>query len=750
MSGLKHAASDLLLAALLALPGAAMGIAALLVAPDMAHAATTGEPLEFAFTVGTDLAADACATTTDIAVGYGDQVNYCYRIVNHGDETLRFHTLHDDAAGRLLTLEPIDIAPGASYQFNHIAAANDSRTVTADWRALAAEPGYVVEENDPQILFADGFDADGRVQYGFIDISETGQELELTFQNYQTPLQLPFEFDLFGIVSDQLALVEYGAAAWDTQRSEGISYSTGPLNSQRPPGLFPLWDDFFQSGGRFFFQVLGEAPNRRAVVQWHELRHNDLPDEAGSVTFQMILEEGSNRVLFNYADATFGDPGHDYGRSATIGLNSGAQFRVQYSRLEASLDDHFTIRFTPQPIHRYAAQAEVHLDVGAPVIEVQPGTLTATVAAGGSSESTLSIGNIGTRDLLWSLDEAPARMHFPTTPRIGVPIAPASTGTPPTLPRVVAPMASLPAFAWMDSSNESFVSLDVIAPNGTVNVIDDYVRRFLLGGDFIDGDFSAYYGLDWWSNQLVRMLTVNCNCVDQVVVIGPPGNPAGGPQPSEGNWVGMTYDSSNGQIYAVAASSLYRIDLPTVQAWELGPITGVAGNPAGGTRIEDIAVSPEGLMYGVEAIGDNLVAIDKVTGEAAIIGSLGIDLDTGYRPQIGLEFDDASGDLYLIANLGIHSVNTATGASSYIGSTGEFPLDSLAIATTSPCSRAEEIPWLSAPQTSGVQAPGVSAPVAVTFDAAGLAVGTYTANLCVANNDPLHGRVIVPVSLTVN
>jgi hypothetical protein len=372
------------------------------------------------------------------------------------------------------------------------------------------------------------------------------------------------------------------------------------------------------------------------------------------------------------------------------------------------------------------------------------------VAAGGSVESSLDITNAGTRELLWSLDEAPARMHFPATPRITVPVLPAYHGAPPAASTQRTPLDTLTGFAWMDTANEGFGSLDVLAPDSGVSVIDDYVRRFLLGGDFLDGDFSAYYGLDWWSNQLVRMLTVNCGCVDQVVVIGPPGDPAGGPNPREGHWVGMSYDSSNGRIYAVAESTLYRIDMPAVQAWELGPIRGVAGNPAGATRIEDIAVSPEGLMYGVEAIGDNLVAIDKVTGEAAIIGSLGIDLATDYRPQIGLEFDDATGALYLIANLGIYSVDTATGVSTFIGSTGEFPLDSLAIATTSPCSRVEEIPWLSAPQTSGAQAPGVSAPVAVTFDAGGLDAGVYRANLCVTNNDPLHGRVIVPVSLTVD
>ena len=71
------------------------------------------------------------------------------------------------------------------------------------------------------------------------------------------------------------------------------------------------------------------------------------------------------------------------------------------------------------------------------------------------------------------------------------------------------------------------------------------------------------------------------------------------------------------------------------------------------------------------------------------------------------------------------------------------------------CALPSEVPWLSEAPTSGVTAGGGVTPVTVTFDSTGLAVGAYTANLCITSNDPDAGPgnetelVIVPVTLIV-
>jgi hypothetical protein len=57
--------------------------------------------------------------------------------------------------------------------------------------------------------------------------------------------------------------------------------------------------------------------------------------------------------------------------------------------------------------------------------------------------------------------------------------------------------------------------------------------------------------------------------------------------------------------------------------------------------------------------------------------------------------------------------------------------------------------WLSLSPNSGSVAPGGSLPLTVTFDATGLEVDVYTANILVNSNDPNTPQVVVPVMLDV-
>jgi uncharacterized repeat protein (TIGR01451 family) len=65
------------------------------------------------------------------------------------------------------------------------------------------------------------------------------------------------------------------------------------------------------------------------------------------------------------------------------------------------------------------------------------------------------------------------------------------------------------------------------------------------------------------------------------------------------------------------------------------------------------------------------------------------------------------------------------------------------------CSTLGDVEWLSAAPSSGTTPAGESDDVTVTADATGLELGSYSANLCVASNDPMKPLVVVPVSLEV-
>jgi uncharacterized repeat protein (TIGR01451 family) len=79
-----------------------------------------------------------------------------------------------------------------------------------------------------------------------------------------------------------------------------------------------------------------------------------------------------------------------------------------------------------------------------------------------------------------------------------------------------------------------------------------------------------------------------------------------------------------------------------------------------------------------------------------------------------------------------------------------FVIDGLA-----DCANPSDVPWLSLSQTAGSNAAGTNTVVTASFNATGLAVGTYNARLCATSNDPDigpgngTGLVIVPVALTV-
>jgi hypothetical protein len=65
------------------------------------------------------------------------------------------------------------------------------------------------------------------------------------------------------------------------------------------------------------------------------------------------------------------------------------------------------------------------------------------------------------------------------------------------------------------------------------------------------------------------------------------------------------------------------------------------------------------------------------------------------------------------------------------------------------CANPSDIPWLSEAPAGGSVAAGANTDVSVTANAASLAEGTYTANVCVGSNDPVTPLVTVPVTLTV-
>ncbi len=91
---------------------------------------------------------------------------------------------------------------------------------------------------------------------------------------------------------------------------------------------------------------------------------------------------------------------------------------------------------------------------------------------------------------------------------------------------------------------------------------------------------------------------------------------------SIGNVIGITHDAVNDVVYILdrqsSSSNLYTLNM---NSFIVSPIGQIATN-----TIISIGADANGNLYGVDNVDDKLISIDKTTGAATAIGSIGIDI----------------------------------------------------------------------------------------------------------------------------
>ncbi len=303
---------------------------------------------------------------------------------------------------------------------------------------------------------------------------------------------------------------------------------------------------------------------------------------------------------------------------------------------------------------------------------------------------------------------------------------------------IEAPLGSLAYAAELLSQN--LVSLDTDNPGG-MSVIG-FTGRDLFAGDFLNGDFTRMYALEYNLNNFVVVDTASGN----TTVIGT-ATPAAGE-----SWSGMAGDPTTGQLYAASTScsgsTLYTIDPATGTPTQIGAITNA-------DCIIGIAINSAGEVYGLDIVGDNLIYIDKTTGAGTVVGPVGFNANYAQ----GMDFDESTDTLYLAAyNLDsgaaeLRIADTATGNSTLVGT---FPagteIDAFSIATFSGGGGpADIVPWLAEMPVSGTVAADADFVTQILFDAGvpeAQQPGVYYAQLRIDHNAP-NEVVNVPVTLTV-
>ncbi len=720
-----------------------------------------------------------CGTATTLDVVTGDAVNVCYSVTNTGDVPLAYNGMDDNLNARPLFYgQPFSapLLPGERFQLNRLIHATRSQVVTAEAQGVDVLPWYF-----PRTQEAD-----------FVDISRSGTALDLA-DDGSANLTMPFRFNVFGLESDQLCINNNGFLLLDWSKPcDGFQQDTAIPNENVPlrsAQIAPLWDDLF-TGGNVYYAVIGEPPHRRFIVQWDGKNHyNDGVSDPEAVTFEAILEETTHTLSFQYLNTVFGNPAHpewDRGRSATIGFQSRSRdgFGSPWLSLpfhQPQLEPQSGLTWRSTGFSHATAPAAAMLNVHAPSISVSPEALAATIPPGGRTSASLTIANRGTFDLRWQTGVSPlgSTSHFVSAPASLSASANEGEGSEEDVDlsglEAFAPSPKLRthqpgpppdlfatrAFALHTgtiSGDFRYSRLDDLSHPAATQDIGALPGYTAFAGAFLGKDFSQQFMIDDSGGAVFTLDTATGVASRNLgrVLEAPP-------LPRIGLWRGITWDATTQTLYGLATDTfdilpdtrffLARIDRGhDVEAKLVGELPALSE----GVAIFAIAVDPIGRLFGVDILGDRLMAIDKDTAVALPIGPLGFDAAFGS----GMDFDDGTGTLYLatidfntqISNL--YTVDPLTGEATVVDRRQQLGNGSqhmaLAIASGPPCVPPADVPWLSVTRrTSGSIAPGGSEDATVEMDASGLAVGTYHANVCVGSDDPDRPILAVPVSLMV-
>ncbi len=204
------------------------------------------------------------------------------------------------------------------------------------------------------------------INYQWIEVYDPGNFVPLFGANQSSNFSLPFDFEFGGRTFtagvDNLTISTNGYVSFD---GFGESVLSGyqrdnfiiPLPDDGPPYqrlnwfVAPFWDDLNPSASTsagVYAETVGTAPNRRLVIEWFQV-----PIQAHSsstaVTFEVVLFEGSNQILFQYKTL---DGSESDGSSATIGLEYNDGYTgVQYAyNQKGAVAEKQAILFVPRAV----------------------------------------------------------------------------------------------------------------------------------------------------------------------------------------------------------------------------------------------------------------------------------------------------------------------------------------------------------------------------------------------------------------
>ena len=172
-----------------------------------------------------------------------------------------------------------------------------------------------------------------------------GTVLALTGDDAVEQISLPFPVPFYGQNRSTAWVSTNGFLSFADPVGAQPENVAIPATAVPNAGVYPFWDDLvMRADSEIRTKVVGSAPNRQMVVEWHNI--GQYGSSSARVTFQVALHENGD-IVFNYRDLA-ATKTREKGDSATVGLeNPLGTAAVQHSYNTPALADNQAIRFEP-------------------------------------------------------------------------------------------------------------------------------------------------------------------------------------------------------------------------------------------------------------------------------------------------------------------------------------------------------------------------------------------------------------------
>lgn len=158
---------------------------------------------------------------------------------------------------------------------------------------------------------------------------------------------MPFAFKLYGKSYSTLYIGSNGVLGFSLAGLYIGANTSLPSTGYPNAAIYPFWDNLnpSASGAAVYVGATGYAPNRKMVVTWLNV---PMYPSTATFSFQAILEEGTNDIVFQYLNVSPTNIDYGGGKSATIGIENetGTEGLLYSFNKAGAVSNNMALRFT--------------------------------------------------------------------------------------------------------------------------------------------------------------------------------------------------------------------------------------------------------------------------------------------------------------------------------------------------------------------------------------------------------------------